>query len=349
MNRLEAHLNRCLHLHTCVLLPGIGAFVCEQIAARYDASANLAYPPHEEMRFNAALTHHDGILEESYAQSYGISHRRARVMLDEDIRLLRAELLHNASIKLDKIGSLSLNDEGKIQFAPTLESDYVSIAYGLVPCSLPFLNQNAQVEQVDQTVLPDSVTSFTLPLRNKDNRYLYFKLSKRSTAIAAAVVVALVLSVLPFRQVSAPEHFSASFVPTELAASKLWSSEDDGASAEQNGGFAAASQESTSKASPSEAVETNDAKLPLPVVQESTGQKYYYVILATFNNKDSAVAYCNEIDCLEKVASSFLLIGKSKVRVAANRFESSTDAYNYIKDLAKQYPKFKSSWVYEAK
>ncbi len=348
MNRLEAHLNRCLHLHTCVLLPGIGAFVCEQIAARYDASANLAYPPHEEMRFNAALTHHDGILEESYAQSYGISHRRARVMLDEDIRLLRAELLHNASVKLDKIGSLSLNEEGKLQFAPTLESDYVSIAYGLVPCSLPFLNQSAQIEQIEQTTLPESVATLPLP-RNRDKRYLYFKLSKRSTAIAAAVVVALVLSVLPFRQVSAPEHFSASFVPTELAASKLWSSDEDASSAKQYGGGDAITPESVAKATPSESVATNNTKLPLPLVQEPTGQKYYYVILATFSNKDSAIAYCNETDCLEKVASSFLLMGKSKVRVAANRFESSTDAYNYIKDLAKQYPKFKSSWVYEAK
>ena len=123
MNRLISHIERSISIHKCVVVPSLGGFVAELLPACYDRDDNLIYPPKEELRFNAALSLRDGILEDSYARAYGISHRRARVMLDDDVRTLRAELVRAGRVSLEKMGELTLNPEGQISYSHRSEAE----------------------------------------------------------------------------------------------------------------------------------------------------------------------------------------------------------------------------------
>ena len=53
----------------CVMLPGLGGFVCNPRSAWYDASKRQMVPPSRDVLFNPRLTTNDGLLKVPVAVS----------------------------------------------------------------------------------------------------------------------------------------------------------------------------------------------------------------------------------------------------------------------------------------
>ena len=84
-SRLAEQISYLLLRHEYVVVPQLGGFIREKLPASYDRSKHLAYPPSAELHFNAEMTHSDGLLEERYALLLGLSLRRARLVLEEEV------------------------------------------------------------------------------------------------------------------------------------------------------------------------------------------------------------------------------------------------------------------------
>lgn len=197
--RLNKHIEQLLAQHTCVIIPGLGSFLLEVQPAHLDSSMGLIYPTSLELCFNELLQNQDGLLAESYAHTYAISHRRARLMLEEDVRNLRNSLINRRRIALPSLGTLSLNEDGRIVFEPQSIQVFQGASYGLSPIVLP------------KTYRDEAVMS-----RQDGQDYLHLRISKRSLSWASAVVVFL-LALLPWgSSVEREPLYRASVAPTEI-------------------------------------------------------------------------------------------------------------------------------------
>lgn len=81
MLRIITHIERLLLTHDCVILPKFGGFVLQTLPATYQEEEHLFRPMRKEVMFNVTLQHTDGLLSESYMQTYGVDYRKAQLML----------------------------------------------------------------------------------------------------------------------------------------------------------------------------------------------------------------------------------------------------------------------------
>lgn len=114
-SRLAEQISYLLLRHEYVVVPQLGGFIREKLPASYDRSKHLAYSPSAELHFNSEMTHSDGLLEERYALLLGLSLRRARLVLEEEVSQLRHQLIQQGTYHLSGIGELQLSREGHLQ------------------------------------------------------------------------------------------------------------------------------------------------------------------------------------------------------------------------------------------
>lgn len=139
MLRIITHIERLLLTHDCVILPKFGGFVLQTLPATYQEEEHLFRPMRKEVMFNVTLQHTDGLLSESYMQTYGVDYRKAQLMLEEDIEALNVSLEQDKRITLGRIGTFSIGEEGQTIFTPGDSGVFNADSYGLPSFHFPVL------------------------------------------------------------------------------------------------------------------------------------------------------------------------------------------------------------------
>ena len=310
-SRLAEQISYLLLRHEYVVVPQLGGFIREQLPASYDRVKHLAYPPSAELHFNSEMTHSDGLLEERYALLLGLSLRRARLVLEEEVSQLRHQLIQQGSFHLAGIGEIHLTREGQLTFSPDASAPATSAsAYGYAPLSLPTL------PQADRAPRPSSY----------DSRYISLRLSKRALGYAAVIVIAL-LALLPWgNKVETEQHYQAGFTPSTEVARQLFG--DTPKKAEPT------VQEATPKQG---AIQWSD---------EQDGR--YYIIIATERTEERILSYATQTrSTLPEATLTALRSPRGRtIRLALTSFDTSAEAYTYLNKLVKEYPTHRSAWVF---
>lgn len=310
-SRLAEQISYLLLRHEYVVVPQLGGFIREQLPASYDRVKHLAYPPSAELHFNAEMTHSDGLLEERYALLLGLSLRRARLVLEDEVSQLRHQLIQQGSYHLVGIGEIHLTREGQLTFTPDTSAPATSAsAYGYAPLSLPTL------PQADRAPRPSSY----------DSRYISLRLSKRALGYAAVIVIAL-LALLPWgNKVETEQHYQAGFTPSTEVARQLFG-------------------DAPKKAEPT----AQEATPKQGTIQWSTEQDgRYYIIIATERTEERINTYATQTrSTLPEATLTALRSPRGRtIRLALTSFDTSAEAYTYLNKLVKEYPTHRSAWVF---
>ena len=205
MYRIGDILEQALLLHDCVVLPTIGAFIVEQTPPLYDKDLNVITPAGQRISFNASLVDRDGILDSCYARTLGLSVRRARLVVDSDVTVIRHQLYQSGTLTIgSNLGTLTLQESGELLFTPVQERQGLrSIhSYGLYPqsCLLP------AVFPVEHTTTEPASEA------KSDRKYWTIRINRTAANWAAAGAICL-LCLLPISSDSHPDRYSAGFVP----------------------------------------------------------------------------------------------------------------------------------------
>ncbi len=329
-NRIVAHIEHALMIHPCVVMPELGGFVTQSIPAKFCRERHLATPPQQQLLFNPRLNHRDGLLEESYAHTYGVSLRKARIMLDDDIAALRHELVRKRSYAFGSLGVFELSNNGQIYFRPEQQSEFClnHSAYGMTSVSLPLLSAAPITQTTEAVNTIGMIPSTERTIR--DDKYFHLTISKRFVQVAAAIII-LIVGILPFRSISEnaqlEQQYSATFVPTELTAGKLWHIH----------------KEPVAEPEP-------EVKQTSPITAEAAAKRGYYVIVGTLHSAEKALLFfeTNHLNDA-KWSNAGILDGAPAHRIFTNHFENAQDAYTYIAKLRQEHPEFSQAWVYQLK
>lgn len=143
---ISTYISDLLYRYQCVILPGFGAFLTQNLSARIDKETNTFYPPSKIISFNKQLQTNDGLLANYVASvencSYETALRRLRNFSTETLtRLEKGE-----SVIFKNVGEFSQIEKGVIQFFPKANQNFSTASFGLSS----FVSENIHREIVEK-------------------------------------------------------------------------------------------------------------------------------------------------------------------------------------------------------
>ena len=337
----------------CVIVPDFGGFVLRRRPALFTAEKNAFSPAHNEIVFNPALNHDDGLLTESYMQMYGMNFCEAQQTLRQDLDEWKRILDDHGTVSSGRLGSFRRNEDGTLIFEP--KTAYYTIdVYGLTsfymtpvgaernhrqPGDFPVLPQDRRSKQAVRT---EAVRKASLPLR----------MMGRIAGIAAAAIVLFFLITPPVKEVNR-NFYTAGFAPPEILTSTFSAGEGE---EEKEKASPAQSAKETNKpvdlvpSHPEPSVgatagterETTPASTEIAI--EDAASRSYYVIIASFDSRSRARKFVSEVDPAECRQIGIVRSGQ-RIRVYAAKYDNRAEAEAYVTQLRKT-EKFKTSWLY---
>ena len=315
--RLAEQITFLLLRHHYVVVPQLGGFIREVLPASYNADRAIAYPPSAELHFNQELTHSDGLLEERYALLLGLSLRRARLVLEEEVKQLRHVLIQMGTIELPGIGTLQMSASGVVSFVPQPSSSAtLGASYGYTSLTLPRLAQQ-------QTTKTAEVVS---PVPQGRGDYILLRFSKRALGYAAAVAF-VALSLIPWgRGAESERSYQAGFTPTSYSAEQL---------------FGTATLE--------------EKKPEVVEIPQEQGLQYcseqdnrYHIIIATEPTKERLESYYKQAvsELGTKDIQAYCSRTGKVIRLSVASFDSSDAAYTFLNSFVKEHPSYSTAGVF---
>lgn len=145
---ISQHLHRLFADHDCVVIPGLGGFVCNERPARYDESRQELIPPSRDILFNERLIHNDGVLAHVFSASSGKGYAEALAEIEREADWMRAALRAGDAVTLAHVGRLFRKSPTEpVSFAASPELERFLQSFGLQRIPLrPLAEVTAQPE-----------------------------------------------------------------------------------------------------------------------------------------------------------------------------------------------------------
>ncbi|WP_100613740.1 HU domain-containing protein [Confluentibacter citreus] len=148
--QLETYISDLLYRYECVTVPGFGAFLTHRVTASIDDSSNTFYPPKKVVSFNEQIQKNDGLLAHYIADVEKIPFEIAIQKIENRVKGIKDNLTQGKTIAFPNIGDLVFNNEGKIQFEPIYNLNYLTDAFGLSHFVSPAIDREVYKEEVEQ-------------------------------------------------------------------------------------------------------------------------------------------------------------------------------------------------------
>lgn len=382
MKELSRHIEVLLLENDCVIVPGLGGFIAHNKAAEFKDSANIFCPPLRTIGFNPQLTINDGLLAQSYMQSYDTDFPDASRKIESVVSQIKDSLYKNGQAELDNIGTLYYTMAGTYGFEPYGNAFFSPSLYGLGSFSISPLSELASVKETaaEQRIVIETVPSSVESPKEKNKQHIIKRMAEHAIGIAAAIILFFVLSVPVENTYLDNSSYASLGAETMLDAirskSLATSSPDKAGNAEDMQQTATADRrnnvntlrpvavktvkvEKAVKAEPAivkkemtaEAVKEQpkatvkkEAKEAKAVQKSNTaGDKGLFIIVASLQTMQDAE---KELAKFKKKGynDAKILTSDNRFRIALYSYTDKSQAYNKINELRKE-EQFKTAWL----
>ena len=173
------YTRKLLFEHDCVVLPDLGGFLVYFSHAFYSEQNALYHAPQKRVAFNEALKLEDGLLAHYLTINEQISREDAQRRIRQFVENIKVSIQEQGEFLLEGIGTLSNNEEGKLQFEPLPLVNFYAESYGLKSIHVARLEPAPEVEAAeaayDWTQSDRSAEGFTyaVPRRRRSRVGMY--------------------------------------------------------------------------------------------------------------------------------------------------------------------------------
>ena len=163
--KLATYISDLLYRYECVIVPEFGGFITNVTSAKMNIFTHAFSPPSKQITFNSHLKNNDGLLANYIASVEKITFSEAVSLIKKEVETWNLTL-KNEVVEISKIGSLSINKEGKILFEPSISENYLTSSFGLTTFSSPAIKREEYLEKVKdlQSVIPLQVQKRKTPV-----------------------------------------------------------------------------------------------------------------------------------------------------------------------------------------
>ena len=383
MKELSRHIEVLLLENDCVIVPGLGGFIAHNKAAEFKDSANIFCPPLRTIGFNPQLTINDGLLAQSYMQSYDTDFPDASRKIESVVSQIKDSLYKNGQAELDNIGTLYYTMAGTYGFEPYGNAFFSPSLYGLGSFSISPLSELASAKEsaAEQRIVIETVpSSVESPKEKNKQQHIIKRMAEHAIGIAAAIILFFVLSVPVENTYLDNSSYASLGAETMLDAirskSLATSSPDKAGNAEDMQQTATAGRRNNvntlrpvavktvkvekavkaehavvKKEKTAEAVKEKpkatvkkEAKAAKEVQKNNTaGDKGLFIIVASLQTMQDAE---KELAKFKKQGynDAKILTSDNRFRIALYSYTDKSQAYNKINELRKE-EQFKTAWL----
>ena len=176
--------------HDCVMLPGLGGFVCNPRSAWYDEAKRQIVPPSRDVLFNARLTTNDGLVANELMAKRGVMYPEALKAVEALVDHLQQQLEAGTTVELPGLGKLYREEDRQVRFMADAEFERMLQSFG--HASIPLV---AREVTKPETVLATAVTEATpepvVAKATEEARVIPFRVQLARAAAAVAIPLTL--------------------------------------------------------------------------------------------------------------------------------------------------------------
>lgn len=141
------YTRKLLFEHDCVVLPDLGGFLVYFSHAFYSEQNALYHAPQKRVAFNEALKLDDGLLAHYLTINEQITREDAQKRIRQFVEDIKQSIRENGSFLMEGIGSLSINEESKLQFEPLPNVNFYAESYGLKSINVDQVEPSLEIEE----------------------------------------------------------------------------------------------------------------------------------------------------------------------------------------------------------
>jgi len=345
MTDLILHIERLLPEHNCIVVPGLGGFVQNETYARLLHNKETFYPSGKEISFNARLTFNDGVLVQSYQETFGIGFEEALDKVKSDVSEVNFYLDKGKFIRFGKIGVLHKSDSGNLVFKPDNRNLYFPDSYGLMPFVFPNLEHRSK-------------PNLKRIKKRTDESIIHIRLNKRHiqnlvSAVAASLLIMFIAK--PAGNIEGPESQNAFLLQNIIMAEPGLKTEvakavevkvDNSEALTEKIIEPTKAVEQISKPATVKKAETE--KKSEPVVSNNANQKSYYIIISSFPDKQSAQNWLSK-NKKGIYASAGIVEGDGRARIFVKEFKDKVQAEKMLENFRSDNAKHSDAWLLSKK
>lgn len=357
MKDLIQHLENLLPEHDCVVVPGLGGFVQNEVAARIQPGARLFYPASKEIGFNPRLKFNDGLLAQSYQETESLSFDAANAAIQKDVQEIQEKLEAGKFIRLGRTGTLFMIEQQLI-FRPDHHNHFYPEAYGLTPFTFPLLKGVQQVDEKVSAPKPHETHHRTAPptpeknnidLKPKGSRdeFIHIRFSRsrmRQLAAAAAVFLFLILFSKPAGLPSGNQEAGMLHNYLSAPSNVLPKPEQK---VDKIVSDTTLPEKVMRSSVPTPGIQKDATPSSNEVVEAKTGE--YFIIVSAFVKRTTARRWMKEHQGEDILKEAGVVVGDGHARVYVKRFSNEVEANNYLDTFATKHSEYASAWVYSSK
>lgn len=330
---LARHIEILLLGSDCVIVPDFGGFMAHHVDARYDEAEGVYLPPQRTLGFNSQLTLNDSLLAQSYIEAYDISYPEALRRIADEVRELRQHLDNTGSYTLAGLGTLSLNEYGKLDFQPCEAGILTPELYGMGTVSIPLLDTAAKGGRGETPATQAGTATESTPL----------SVAATLRYVAAACIVALVVILIPSPAGEGHSSVLRGMIDTEMISRILPQASVSGQQqverAMSHSARPAVKRQVKAPAAPAteapaKEAEAKGAEAPTP---------YYTVVVCSKVGERSATRYAESLRA-EGYAEAEALLRGSNSRVIIGRYATEREAAHKAMEMSRE-EEFSGCWT----
>ena len=184
--------------HDCVMLPGMGGFVCNPRSAWYDEAKRQIVPPSRDVLFNPRLTTNDGVLANELMAKHGILYPDAIQAVEGLVQCIQDALNDGQPFQLPGLGKLYKEEDGQLRFMADAEFERMLRSFG--HASIPLVARSISAPVAAPVVAPQPAEATPTPVSNPAPRRqpepegrvipLRVKLGRAAAAVAIPLTLA---------------------------------------------------------------------------------------------------------------------------------------------------------------
>lgn len=206
MASVKDYLKKLLYQYDCVVVPELGAFLTNYQSASFTESSGLFLPPRKRVAFNEALRLDDGILANYIMLHEPVTREGAQRHISQFVSELRQQVTQTGRFDIDGIGTFTGNEEGKLQFDPSLRHNFFGESYGMSAISA----QSLTTQALDAVVVSASTAVGPVLVQDDETTLTPLPRSRPYWYAAAAVLLIGSLGLISYFSVIKPGQPSQS-------------------------------------------------------------------------------------------------------------------------------------------
>ncbi|MCE5174297.1 MAG: SPOR domain-containing protein [Bacteroidales bacterium] len=348
MKVLIEHIEKLLPDHDCVVVPGLGGFVQNEVPARFDAESDFFYPKGKEIGFNSRLTFNDGFLAQAYQESFDISFEESNLQIRQAVQEIKNKIDNGKYVSLGRIGVIWKNDKEQTQFRSENKNYFYPESYGLTSFSFPKIEKRRQSRSDTERVIR----------KHQDNEFINIRLHRdsfRNMVIGIAACLFLLFLSKPTGTLPGTNSQEAFMmhdylvIPESMESGKkealpvideqapVATIDETSANLSNEGNIATISERTIEPA-------TKAQKITAPIPART-----YYIVVGSFPQKRLAERWIQENSQQSKFKYAGIVEKDGRARVYTKSFPDKNVAQAYLNQFRENNPECASAWLLSVK